>query len=87
MEDEHTHKLCLNDEKDLHYFAVYDGHGGAGAAKYAAKHLHPCILNHPAFSKCKIIGEMKHLVSFYYGVSIKSHVRIRYNYPLPHISI
>ena len=51
MEDEHTHKLCLNDEKDLHYFAVYDGHGGAGAAKYAAKHLHPCILNHPAFSK------------------------------------
>ena len=54
MEDEHIQKLCVNDEKDLHFFAVYDGHGGSGAAKYAAKNLHTCVLDHPAFRECNI---------------------------------
>ena len=51
MEDEHVHKLCLNDEKDTHYFAVFDGHGGQGAAQYAAKQLDMAIINHNAFRK------------------------------------
>ena len=51
MEDEHVHKLCLNDEKDTHYFAVFDGHGGQGAAQYAAKQLDLSIINHNAFRK------------------------------------
>jgi len=51
MEDEHVHKLCLNDEKDTHFFAVFDGHGGQVSAQYAAKHLDNCILSHNAYRK------------------------------------
>lgn len=50
MEDEHVHKLCLNDEKDTHFFAVFDGHGGQAAAQFAAKHLDKCIVSHSGYS-------------------------------------
>ena len=61
MEDEHIYKLCLNDEKDMHYFAVFDGHGGQAAAQYASKQLDLSILGHSAFSKldfCSCISEV-----------------------------
>ncbi|XP_002127931.4 putative protein phosphatase 2C T23F11.1 [Ciona intestinalis] len=51
MEDEHVHKLCLNDEKDTHFFAVFDGHGGQASAQVAAKHLDSCIVNHSAYRR------------------------------------
>ena len=49
MEDEHVHKLCFNDEKDTHYFAVFDGHGGQGAAQFAAKRLDSYLVNNSAY--------------------------------------
>ena len=29
MEDAHTQLLCLNNDKNSAFFAVYDGHGGS----------------------------------------------------------
>ncbi len=35
MEDRHT----VKNQEGLHFFGVYDGHGGSGAAEYTATHL------------------------------------------------
>lgn len=50
MEDAHTEKLDIGDEKNSAFFAVYDGHGGPKVAEYAGNNLHNKILNHPLFS-------------------------------------
>lgn len=49
MEDSHTHILSLPDDPDAAFFAVYDGHGGAGIGKYAAEHLHNIIVRRPEY--------------------------------------
>ena len=36
-------------EKDVHLFAVLDGHGGHEVAQYAARHLPKEIMNEPYF--------------------------------------
>nr|CAB3265082.1 probable protein phosphatase 2C T23F11.1 [Phallusia mammillata] len=59
MEDEHVHKLCLNDEKDTHFFAVFDGHGGQASAQFAAKHLDHCIVSHSGYRNCDIAASCK----------------------------
>ncbi|XP_039264892.2 putative protein phosphatase 2C T23F11.1 [Styela clava] len=51
MEDEHTHSLCLNDEKESHMFAVFDGHGGQAAAQFASKKICNAVVSHHAYQK------------------------------------
>ena len=51
MEDEHAHKLCLNEEKETHMFAVFDGHGGQAAAQYASKKICDTVVSHSAYRK------------------------------------
>lgn len=63
MEDEHVHKLCLNDEKDTHYFAVFDGHGGQAAAQFAAKRLDTSVVNNTAYRKFTFAYLLKSVVS------------------------
>src|SRR5579872_4454132 len=41
MEDEHTHQVRTHDA----FFALYDGHGGDQAAKYAANNLYKHFFN------------------------------------------
>ncbi|XP_022214147.2 probable protein phosphatase 2C T23F11.1 isoform X2 [Drosophila obscura] len=43
MEDAHTHILSLPEDPTAAFFGVYDGHGGAGVAKFAGLHLHQFI--------------------------------------------
>lgn len=49
MEDSHVHILSLPEDPNVSFFAVFDGHGGANVAKYAAKHMHKYILNRPEY--------------------------------------
>lgn len=50
MEDAHQHILELSPEDaDAAFFGVYDGHGGAKVAKFAAINLHRYILNRPEY--------------------------------------
>jgi hypothetical protein len=51
MEDSHTHILSLAEDREASFFAVYDGHGGAKVAQYAAKNLHKKISLHPMYKK------------------------------------
>ena len=51
MEDAHTHILSCPDDRTASFFAVYDGHGGAKVAQYAAKHLHRKVCTHPLYQK------------------------------------
>jgi protein phosphatase 2C family protein 2/3 len=51
MEDSHTHILSLAEDREASFFAVYDGHGGAKVAQYAAKNLHKKICLHPLYKK------------------------------------
>eukprot|EP01067_Filipodium_phascolosomae_P000519 Filipodium_phascolosomae@DN1399_c0_g2_i1.p1 len=51
MEDRHVVLTNLSSEKNnktLSYFAVFDGHGGANAADYAAQQMHRKIINNRA---------------------------------------
>lgn len=49
MEDAHTAVLRLEGDDDIAFFAVFDGHGGAGTAKFAGKTLHKRLAAEPAF--------------------------------------
>ncbi|XP_016991732.2 probable protein phosphatase 2C T23F11.1 isoform X2 [Drosophila rhopaloa] len=49
MEDAHTHILALPEDPQAAFFAVYDGHGGAGVAKFAGKHLHKFVTKRPEY--------------------------------------
>lgn len=49
MEDAHTVDLKLGNEENVHYFAVFDGHGGRRIADYASRNLHIRIHNNPAY--------------------------------------
>ena len=68
MEDEHVHKLCLNDEKDTHFFAVFDGHGGQGAAQYASKQLDTAVTTHMAYSRYTYLSccIFNHVLNYHY---------------------
>mmetsp|Transcript_26325 Transcript_26325/g.73573 ORF Transcript_26325/g.73573 Transcript_26325/m.73573 type:complete len:516 (+) Transcript_26325:196-1743(+) len=37
----------------VRYYGVYDGHGGASAAKYVLRRLHFCLLRETSFGKCQ----------------------------------
>ncbi|KAI8601573.1 phosphatase 2C-like domain-containing protein [Dissophora ornata] len=49
MEDAHTTLLDVEGTKGAAFFAVYDGHGGAGVSKYCGENLHKKIVADPAF--------------------------------------
>eukprot|EP00049_Salpingoeca_infusionum_P017889 m.354795 g.354795 ORF g.354795 m.354795 type:complete len:374 (+) comp17104_c0_seq1:488-1609(+) len=55
MEDKHVifpdlNSLCdLQDYPPQAFYGVYDGHGGAEAAKYAMAQLHHCVVTQPMF--------------------------------------
>lgn len=49
MEDAHTHILALPDDQSAAFFAVYDGHGGAGVAQYAGQNLHKILVKRPEY--------------------------------------
>lgn len=59
MEDSYVQKLCFNDDKDSHYFAVYDGHGGVGTSRFAMKQLHLMLAKQPEYRKGEISCAMK----------------------------
>lgn len=48
MEDAHTAQIDVDGEGSA-IFGVFDGHGGAEVARYAAKHLHQVLLNNDNF--------------------------------------
>ncbi|BFF98433.1 probable protein phosphatase 2C T23F11.1 [Drosophila madeirensis] len=50
MEDAHTHILSLPEDPTAAFFGVYDGHGGAGVAKFAGQHLHHFITKRLEYS-------------------------------------
>ena len=51
MEDAHCHILSLSPEDpEAAYFGVFDGHGGAKVAAYAANNLHKIILKRNEFT-------------------------------------
>ena len=39
----------LQPEHNASYFAVFDGHVGIDAAKYASTHLHVNLVHHPSY--------------------------------------
>lgn len=43
--------LCLQDQEEQAFFAVFDGHGGVDAATYAANHLHVNLVRQEMFSQ------------------------------------
>jgi len=52
MEDAHCHILSLSpDHPDSAYFGVFDGHGGAKVAAYAANNLHRIIMKRNEFKE------------------------------------
>lgn len=50
MEDAHTTLTEIDGTANTSIFAVYDGHGGSYAAKYAGLNMHPSILKSPDFA-------------------------------------
>ncbi|XP_028405712.1 probable protein phosphatase 2C T23F11.1 isoform X2 [Dendronephthya gigantea] len=59
MEDALTAILALEEDKDVSFFAVYDGHGGAQVANYCGKYVHSKLANDPAFSEGRIEDAIK----------------------------
>ncbi|XP_033646346.1 probable protein phosphatase 2C T23F11.1 [Asterias rubens] len=59
MEDAHTTKLTVDEDRDAAFFAVYDGHGGAKVAQYAGQHLHTKMTNQMSYKKGDIIDGIK----------------------------
>lgn len=59
MEDAHTTILDVDGKKNTSFFAVYDGHGGSAAAKYAGRSAHLHILNNEEFDKKNYAAALK----------------------------
>lgn len=51
MEDAHTTILDCEGKKNTSFFAVFDGHGGSAAAKYAGRSTHLRVVNDEEFEK------------------------------------
>lgn len=53
MEDAHATRLHLDEDNRTKnaFFAVYDGHGGAGVAKYAGKHVHKRLVGEQSYKE------------------------------------
>lgn len=43
--------VCLQDQEEQAFFAVFDGHGGVDAATYAANHLHVNLVKQEMFNQ------------------------------------
>ncbi|KAI9296962.1 PP2C-domain-containing protein [Neoconidiobolus thromboides FSU 785] len=59
MEDAHTTLLNLKEDSIMGFFAVFDGHGGQSAAKFAGVHLAERIQKDPGFSKGEYLTAIK----------------------------
>lgn len=59
MEDAHVHILSLPNDPEAAFFGVFDGHGGAKVAQYAAKHLYHHIVRTQEYSQRNIAKAMK----------------------------
>ena len=55
MEDAHAAVLDLAGS-GVHFFAVYDGHGGAEVAEFCGRHLHNELLHHEEFREGGDLG-------------------------------
>lgn len=53
MEDAHTTLLDFLQNQGVHFFAVYDGHGGSAVAKFAGANTHKILAKEPAFAEGK----------------------------------
>ncbi|KAG8994058.1 Protein phosphatase 2C 2 [Tulasnella sp. JGI-2019a] len=51
MEDAHTNVLELGEGDRNAFFAVYDGHGGVSAAKFAGTNVHKRLISEEAYAK------------------------------------
>lgn len=49
MEDAHA-AICETEGKEIAFFGVYDGHGGANIAKYSGQYAHARIMSDPEFA-------------------------------------
>ncbi|KAI2802165.1 hypothetical protein BLOT_010358 [Blomia tropicalis] len=49
MEDAHTILLSMPNDPSASFFAVFDGHGGAKVANYAAENLYKCVNTNPLY--------------------------------------
>ena len=54
MEDAHTIMLSMPDDPKASFFAVFDGHGGAKVANYAAENLYKCLCTHQLYQNEQI---------------------------------
>jgi protein phosphatase 2C family protein 2/3 len=59
MEDAHTTLTSLEGEKHVSFFAVYDGHGGAYAAKYAGANVYLNVQETEEFKEGKYREALK----------------------------
>lgn len=59
MEDAHTILLQMPDDENAAFFAVFDGHGGAKVANYAAENLHKGICNNRLYAEGQIEEALK----------------------------
>ncbi|KIY45612.1 PP2C-domain-containing protein [Fistulina hepatica ATCC 64428] len=61
MEDAHAIFLTLEEQAESphSFFAIYDGHGGAGVAKFAGKHVHQRLVNENAYREQRWEEAMK----------------------------
>ncbi|KAJ2079251.1 Protein phosphatase 2C 2 [Coemansia sp. RSA 988] len=59
MEDAHTTLLKLGAEGESAFFAVYDGHGGQSAAKFAGAELHNFVIKDENYAKGKFEKAIK----------------------------
>jgi serine/threonine protein phosphatase PrpC len=59
MEDAHTTLTSLENYPNHSVFAVYDGHGGSYAAKYAGTNLHNNVSNSEEFKQKKYAEALK----------------------------
>jgi serine/threonine protein phosphatase PrpC len=55
MEDAHAAVMDIAG-RGVHFFAVYDGHGGAEVAEFCGRHLHSELLSHKEFREGGDIG-------------------------------
>ncbi|KAG8936301.1 Protein phosphatase 2C 2 [Tulasnella sp. 419] len=60
MEDAHSTVLHIGDDDNNAFFAVYDGHGGSSAAKYAGENLYKRLASDQSYKDKDYTPALKH---------------------------
>ena len=58
MEDCHVADVSLNSDNEVQLFGVFDGHGGAEVARFAAKHIGSELVKNPQYQKGNYEGAL-----------------------------